>query len=101
MSKKYPPELAEAAACWIFHPSGFPSRDDQRVLARFGTEEGARLLAVLKPLYDDYNSTVEWPTARNVDEMLMGVHRAFIERHPDIPREIAETFSSSLAYNFR
>ena len=89
--------MAEAAVCWFFHLSDFPSKVSQEVLARFGAEEGAKLLAVLKAPHDDYNSAAEWPTARKVDKVLMEVHGAFIERHPDIPREIAEAFSSSLA----
>ena len=96
-----PPELTEAAKCWIFHPSGFPERDDRRVLERFGTEKGARLLILLKQLQADYNSSVEWPTTRNVDEMLDAASRDFASRHPGLPAETAKAFSDSSAYDFR
>ena len=97
MSMKYPAELSEAAAQWIFHPSGFPMKDDQRVIRRYGPE----ILSMLKMLNEDYNSSVGSLEELGVQEILMQAQKKFTEKHPDVPCEVVKIFSTNLAYDLR
>jgi hypothetical protein len=97
-----PALLSEAIVVWIgFHREAWPNRDDQRVLDRYGPEEGSALLEAVHALDEDfYASDAKW-SAPNLVAMGDQASAEFHARHPEIDELAVQALAWAYTFDYK
>jgi hypothetical protein len=102
MSNLNSPEFIEAVQLWTgWGQSMAPSRNDKRLMARFGEDVAARLLPLIKSLEDDFYSSDARLVAANLQEMEKLASERFKEKHPGIADEIVKALAWCYTFDFK
>ena len=78
-----------------------PSRDDSRVVNRFGAEVAAKLFSAIKALENDFYSSDAQLVAANIQEMEELASEQFKQKHPAVPDEIVKAFAWCYTFDFK
>jgi hypothetical protein len=78
--------VGEAVVVWSGYGStSWPSRDEQRLIERFGSEKAADLLPQVRALENDFYGSDAHLTAPDLVSMVEVASNRFRELHPDVP----------------
>jgi hypothetical protein len=96
------PELAEAVRIWAgWGTSSSPSRDEQRVIQRYGSATTAKLLPVIKSLEDEFYASDARFTAIDMAEMAALASEQFVRKHPGIDKGIVDVLAWCYTFDFK
>jgi hypothetical protein len=96
------PEFIEAVQLWTgWGRSVAPSRDEKRLVARFGQDAAPKLLALIQSLEDDFYSSDARLVAASRQEMERLSSEQFKRKHPEIADEIAKAFAWCYTFDFK
>jgi len=96
------PELTEAVRLWTgWGESMMPTRNDNRLAERFGSEVASRLLSLIKSLEDDFYSSDARFVATSLEEMEKLACEHFRQKHPSVADEIAKAFAWCYTFDFK
>src|SRR5262245_1060272 len=96
------PLLAEAVRVWAgwgSNPS--PSRDEARVVQRYGAATAAKLLPVIKSLEDDFYASDARFIAVDLQQMAALASEQFAQKHPGIDKDIVEALAWCYTFDFK
>jgi hypothetical protein len=94
--------LVEAILVWTgWGRDVMPRRDDSLLVNRFGTEDTAKLLPVIKSLEDDFYSSDARFVADDLQEMEKLSSAQFRKKHPTIADEIVKAFAWCYTFDFK
>jgi len=95
-------ELSEAVRLWTGWGQGMsPSRNDKRLVDRFGKDVAAELLPLIKSLETDFYSSDARFAAANFQEMAKDASEQFKQKHPGIADEIVKAFVWCHTFDFK
>jgi len=96
------PRLVEAIQLWTgWGQSMMPSRDDKRVVERFGKDDAARLLPLIRSLEGEFYLSDAQFVAANIQEMGDLASDRFKRLHPEVAEEIVKVFSWCYTFDFK
>ena len=96
------PQLVEAVRLWTgWGQSVMPNRNDKRVVDRFGEEDAAKLLPLIKSLEDDFYASDAQLVAANLQEMEKLASEHFTRNHPTVAKEIVKAFAWCYTFDFK
>jgi hypothetical protein len=96
------PQLIEAVNLWAGRGiTPMPSRDEARVLERFGESQGEELMAQIKQLTSDFYASTAHVTAASVQDMAVDASSAFRALHPWADDEIVQTLAWCYTFDFK
>jgi hypothetical protein len=78
-----------------------PNRNDKRVLERFGEEDAAKLLPLIKSLEEDFYAFDAQLVATNLQEMEKLASEHFKRKHPTVAEEIVKAFAWCYTFDFK
>jgi hypothetical protein len=97
-----PAEMSEAVRCWTgWGDSAMPSRNDARLLERFGREKGAALLSEIKGLEDDFYLSDAHLVAADMQDMARRCADDFRRKRPGIAEEIVNAFVWCYTFDYK
>lgn len=95
-------QLVEAVRLWAGREiSPMPSRDESRVLQKFGHGIGTELVAQIKQLEDDFYASDAHLTAASLQEMGAQSSAAFQAKHPSVDDEIVKTLAWCYTFDYK
>ncbi len=95
-------QLVEAVRLWTgWGQSIMPSRNDKRVVDRFGEDAAAKLLPVMKSLEDDFYASDAQLVAVSPQEMEKLACEHFKRKHPTVAEEIVNAFAWCYTFDFK
>jgi len=96
------PELIEAVRVWIgWGLSAIPDPNDKRLVDHVGENVAAKLLPLIKSLWDDFYSSDAWLAAANLQEMEKLASEQFKRKHPTVAEEIVKAFAWCYTFDFK
>jgi hypothetical protein len=102
INENAPTELIEAVRCWTgWGDSAMPSRNDERLLERFGCEKGAVLLSEIKGLKDDFYLSDARLVAADIQDMARRCADDFRRKRPGIAEEIVNAFVWCYTFDYK
>jgi hypothetical protein len=94
--------LIEAVMIWTgYGISTMPYMNDKRMIERFGDNEAAKLIIVVKKLKSDFYLSKANMMAENIQEMGLMSADDFKNKHPDLPGNIGEAFAWCYTFDFK
>lgn len=94
--------LVEAVMIWTgYGVNPMPYMNDNGVIERFGTNEAAKLIVVIKGLKNDFYLSKANIRAENLQEMGLMSADDFKNKHPDLPDKIGEVFAWCYTFDFK
>lgn len=102
ISKADPAEMIEAVRCWTaWGENATPSRNDDRLLARFGNEKGAFLLSEIKRMEDEFYLSDANLVAEDIQDMAKRCAEDFKRKRPGIADEIVNAFVWCYTFDYK
>ena len=102
MNKNNPAELVDAVRCWTgCGDSAMPSRNDAKLLERFGHEKGTSLLNEIKNLEDDFYLSDAHLVAADIQDMARRCAEDFKRKRPGIAEEIVNAFAWCYTFDYK
>ena len=96
------PQLVEPVRIWTgWRATPSPSRDEARVVQRYGAAKAAKLLPVIKSLEDDFYASDARFTAVDLQQMATLASEQFVQKHPGIDNEIVEALAWCYTFDFK
>lgn len=95
-------ELINAVPCWTgWGESGYPIRDDARLMDLFGFKRGSELLNEIKCLHDAFYLSEARLVSKDMAEMAYRCARDFRLKHPAIPEQVVEAFVWCYTFDYK
>lgn len=95
-------QLVEAVRVWTgWGQSMMPSRNDKRLVERFGEDAAAKLLPVIKSLEDDFYVSDARLVAANLQDMERQASEDFKRKHPTVAEDIVKAFAWCYTFDFK
>jgi hypothetical protein len=95
-------EMIEAVRCWTgWGDSAMPTRNDDRLLARFGDERGATLLSEIKRLEEEFYLSDANLVAADMQDMARRCAEDFKRKRPEIADEIVNAFVWCYTFDYK
>ena len=92
--------VSEAIVIWTgWRDTPWPSRDDDRLVKRFGKQLAAELLPIVKQLEREFYDSDADLTARDLREMARTAASRFRELHPELSSDAADALAWCYAYD--
>jgi hypothetical protein len=95
-------QLVEAVRLWTgWGQSMMPGRNDKRVMDRFGDEDAAKLLLLIKSLANDFYASDARLIAADLEEMNKLASEHFKRKHPTVSEEIVKAFAWCYTFDYK
>ena len=95
-------EMIEAVRCWTgWRDSAMPSRNDERLLKRFGHLTGIVLLAKIKDMEDEFYLSDAHLVAADIQDMAKRCEDDFRRKRPEIAAEIVSAFGWCYTFDYK
>jgi hypothetical protein len=95
-------DLIDAILCWTgWGDSATPSRDDARLMARFGWQRGSDLLREIKSLENDFYLSDAYLLAADIQDMAKRCAEDFKLKRPDIAEEIINALVWCYTFDYK
>jgi hypothetical protein len=95
-------ELAEAVRIWSgWGSNSSPSRDEKRVVQRYGGATAAKLLQIIRTLEDEFYASDARFTAAGLPEMAALASEQFMQKHPGIDQDIVDALAWCYTFDFK
>jgi hypothetical protein len=97
-----PSVLSEALIVWTgFGDTAWPSRDERRLVERYGADSATALFPRLRELEDDFYASDARDHAKDLAEMGDLAKAEFRQRHPELTEEAAEALTWCYTFDYR
>lgn len=94
--------LTRAIVLWTgWGSAAWPDRDDDRLVAEYGTEIALDLVPAVHRLADEFYSTDAHSTAADLKEMGDKAAADFQARHPELGEEAVEALAWCYTFDYR
>ena len=95
-------EFIDAIRCWTgWGDHVMPTRDDARLVSRFGSERGAQLLGEIKSLEDACYLSDAHMVASDIQDMAVRCARDLERKRPGIPKEIVDALVWCYTFDYK
>jgi len=94
--------LLEAVLAWTgWKQEGIPRRKNSFIVDKFGSDEAAKLLPVIRTLEDDFYQSDARFVADDLAEMSKLSAEQFRRKYPGLPNEISEALAWCYTFDYK
>jgi hypothetical protein len=97
-----PDALSEAVLVWVGRGErSWPHRDDDRLIERYGNDQGRALAASVRGLYTDFCASDAKSTVADYNEMVDAAEARFRSLHPELTDEAVDALTWCYSFDFK